>query len=64
MQGKFRKLWVERGGELISLPLNEQQSMMKTLSSVGADVSNKKPQLAAAYKIVTQAAAGARLAMH
>ena len=32
---------------------------MKTLSSVGADVSKSDPQLAAAYKIVTAAAARA-----
>jgi hypothetical protein len=31
--------------------------MMKTISSVGADVSSKNPKLAAAYKIVTAAAA-------
>ncbi len=29
---------------------------MKTLSSVGHDVSQKKPPLAAAYQIVTDAA--------
>jgi hypothetical protein len=33
---------------------------MKTLSTVGADVSKSKPQLAAAYKIVTDAAARSR----
>jgi hypothetical protein len=30
--------------------------MMQTLSSVGADVSQSKPQLAEAYKILTDAA--------
>ena len=57
---KFRKGWVDGGGELISLPPDEQAQMMKTLSSVGADVSKHKPALAAAYKIVTDAAARAR----
>jgi TRAP-type C4-dicarboxylate transport system substrate-binding protein len=57
---KMRKTWVERGGELISLPPDEQAQMMKTLSTVGADVSKNKPTLAAAYKIVTDAAARAR----
>jgi TRAP-type C4-dicarboxylate transport system substrate-binding protein len=57
---KMRKTWVERGGELISLPPDEQASMMKTLASVGSDVSKHKPQLAAAYKTVTEAAARAR----
>ncbi len=55
----MRKLWVERGGELIQLPPDEQAAMMTTLASVGVDVSKHKPKLAAAYKIVTDAAARA-----
>jgi TRAP-type C4-dicarboxylate transport system substrate-binding protein len=54
--GKARTGWTETGGELISLPPEEQAAMMKTLSSVGADVSKAKPALAEAYKIVTDAA--------
>jgi len=50
------------GGELIDLPPAEQATFMKTLSSVGTDVSSKKPILAAAYKIVTDAAARTRQA--
>jgi TRAP-type transport system periplasmic protein len=50
------------GGELIKLPTDEQISMMKTLASVGADVSKSSPQLAAAYKIVTDAASRTRQA--
>ena len=53
---KMRKTWVERGGELISLPSDEQAAMMKTLASVGADVTKPKPELSAAYKVVTDAA--------
>jgi TRAP-type C4-dicarboxylate transport system substrate-binding protein len=49
--------WLASGGEEINLPPNEQAEMMKTLSSVGADVSKSDAQLAAAYKIVTDAAA-------
>ena len=60
---KMRKLWVERGGELISLPPDEQRQMMKTLATVGHDVSEHKPKLAAAYKVVTDAAARARKTM-
>jgi TRAP-type C4-dicarboxylate transport system substrate-binding protein len=60
----FRKgneaMWTSAGGELIKLAPEDQASMMKTLSSVGADVSSKKPELAAAYKIVTEAAARTR----
>ncbi|HKN10718.1 MAG TPA: TRAP transporter substrate-binding protein [Pseudomonadota bacterium] len=48
--------WSSSGGELITLPPDEHASMMKTLASVGADVSKSKPALAAAYKVVTDAA--------
>ncbi|MGA7787102.1 MAG: TRAP transporter substrate-binding protein [Xanthobacteraceae bacterium] len=51
--------WTASGGEEINLPPDEQVSMLKTLSSVGADVSKSDPQLAAAYKTVTDAAARA-----
>ena len=54
--GKARKGWTDTGGELISLPPDEQADMMKTFSSVGADVSKTKPALDEAYKIVTDAA--------
>ena len=51
-----RKGWTDTGGELISLPLEEQAAMMKTLSGVGAEVSKAKPALSEAYMIVTDAA--------
>jgi TRAP-type C4-dicarboxylate transport system substrate-binding protein len=53
---KARKGWTDTGGELISLPPEEQGAMMKTLSGVGAEVSKAKPTLSEAYKIVTDAA--------
>jgi TRAP-type C4-dicarboxylate transport system substrate-binding protein len=53
---KARKGWTDTGGELISLPPEEQAAMMKTLSGVGAEVSKAKPALSEAYKIVTDAA--------
>jgi TRAP-type C4-dicarboxylate transport system substrate-binding protein len=53
---KARKGWTDTGGELISLPPDEQAGMMTTFSSVGADVSKTKPLLNDAYKIVTEAA--------
>ena len=37
-----RKAWVASGGELISLPPDEQSAMLKILASVGADVSRTK----------------------
>jgi TRAP-type transport system periplasmic protein len=51
------KAWTAAGGELIKLPPDEQAAMLKTLASVGEDVSKTKPALSAAYKVVTDAAA-------
>ena len=53
---RARKTWTERGGELISLPPDEQSAMLQILASVGEDVSKNKPQLSAAYQVVTEAA--------
>jgi TRAP-type transport system periplasmic protein len=53
---KTRKGWTDGGGELISLPDEEQRAMMRILSSVGMDVSKAKPALSEAYRIVTEAA--------
>jgi TRAP-type C4-dicarboxylate transport system substrate-binding protein len=50
------KVWTDAGGELINLPADEQAELLKTLSSVGADISKEKPALAEAYKIVSEAA--------
>ena len=50
------------GGELINLPPAEQAAMMRTIASVAPDVSRKNPALAAAYKIVAEAAARTRQA--
>jgi TRAP-type C4-dicarboxylate transport system substrate-binding protein len=59
---KVRKGWVDGGGELIRLPRDEQSAMMKTLASVGEDVSKTKPQLREAYQVVTDAAKRTRQA--
>ena len=55
---RARKAWIDGGGELIGLPADEQSAMLKILASVGEDVSKTKtkPQLSAAYQIVTEAA--------
>jgi TRAP-type C4-dicarboxylate transport system substrate-binding protein len=50
------KQWVQKGGELIDLPPDEQSAMMESMGNVAAEVSSKKPDLAAAYKIVSEAA--------
>ena len=53
---KMQKAWVAQGGELINLPPNEQAEMMKTLASVGQDVSKSNPALHEAYETVVAAA--------
>jgi TRAP-type C4-dicarboxylate transport system substrate-binding protein len=53
---KSRKGWIDGGGELISLPPDEQAAMMKSLASVGDDVAKSKPGLNAAYQVVKDAA--------
>jgi TRAP-type C4-dicarboxylate transport system substrate-binding protein len=53
---KMRTTWVAQGGELISLPPDEQAAMMKTLASVGEDVSKSQPALHEAYETVVAAA--------
>ena len=53
-----RKAWVDGGGELISLPPDEQAAMLKILANVGGEVSSTKPQLSAAYKVVSDVAQG------
>jgi TRAP-type transport system periplasmic protein len=55
-----KKRWVTNGGELINLPADEQSEMLKVLASVGADVAKRKPNVEAAYEIVTAAAQRAR----
>src|SRR6202167_679525 len=57
---KARKGWTDSGGELISLPPDEEAELMKTFLSTGAEVSKAKPALEAAYKIVTDAATRTR----
>jgi TRAP-type C4-dicarboxylate transport system substrate-binding protein len=62
MYAEQRKAWVNGGGELISLPRNEQAAMVATLAAVGADVVKAKPAVREAYQIVTDAAARTRQA--
>jgi TRAP-type C4-dicarboxylate transport system substrate-binding protein len=53
---KARQAWLEGGGELITLPAEEQSAMLTALASVGEDLSNAKPELHVGYQIVTEAA--------
>jgi TRAP-type transport system periplasmic protein len=56
-----RKTWLKSGGELISLPRDQQVTMGETLASVGDDVSRTKPALHQAYEVVKEAARRTRL---
>ena len=56
MLDEQRQGWMNGGGELISLPGNEQSAMMQTLATVGEDVSTSNDQLDAAYHVVIDAA--------
>jgi TRAP-type C4-dicarboxylate transport system substrate-binding protein len=61
-RAKAEESYAASGGEEIKLSPDEQATFIKTLSSVGADVSKASPQLAEGYKIVTEAAARAAAA--
>jgi TRAP-type C4-dicarboxylate transport system substrate-binding protein len=51
-----RRLWIERGGELIRLPAGEQAAMIEKVSSIGDDMSKSKPELNKAVKVVFESA--------
>jgi TRAP-type transport system periplasmic protein len=50
-----RKTWTDHGGELISLPPQEQAAMMESLASIGDDLSKDKPGLRKAYQTLVGA---------
>jgi TRAP-type transport system periplasmic protein len=52
-----RKVWTDSGGELISLPADEQQAMIGQISGIANDLSTSNPELNAAVKIVFESAA-------
>jgi TRAP-type transport system periplasmic protein len=56
IEQRAHKGWTEHGGEFIKLSADEQAKFVDILSSVGDDVSQKKPAVRAAYQIVKQAA--------
>jgi len=60
LRAKSEADYAASGGEEIKLSPDEQVTLLKMLSSVGADVSKSNPQLAEGYKIVIDAAARAR----
>jgi TRAP-type C4-dicarboxylate transport system substrate-binding protein len=55
-----RKEWVSKGGELISLPADEQAAFMAKTSNIGDELSKDRPELNEAVKVVMEAAARAK----
>jgi TRAP-type transport system periplasmic protein len=45
-----RKAWMEHGGELISLPPDEQTEMMKRMSTIAEDVGKSRPAIKEMYE--------------
>jgi TRAP-type C4-dicarboxylate transport system substrate-binding protein len=50
-----RKAWVEHGGELISLPPDEQAEMMKRMSTIADDVGQTRPAIKEMYDLLKAA---------
>jgi TRAP-type transport system periplasmic protein len=55
-----RKTWLAKNGELISLPPEEQATLIKMLDSIDEDVIKAKPALKEAYDTLTAAAKRAK----
>ena len=53
---KQRKVWTDNHAELIALPAADQAELMKSLASVGDDLSNKHPELKPDFEIFAAAA--------
>ena len=50
-----RKTWVDKGGELIKLPPEEQAALMEKLGSIGEDLSKSRPPLKEIYEVLVAA---------
>ncbi len=57
---KQREVWTQKGGELISLPADEQATMMKTFASIGEDLSKERPAIKPDFDIFATAANAAK----
>ncbi len=57
---KQRAEWQAKGGELISLPADQQTKLMDSLSSVGADLAKQKPAIAQDYDTFVSVAKATR----
>jgi TRAP-type C4-dicarboxylate transport system substrate-binding protein len=54
---ELRQKWIERGGEIVMLPLADQAELEKRLKPIGADVTKDNPQLKAFYDMIQKIAA-------
>jgi TRAP-type C4-dicarboxylate transport system substrate-binding protein len=52
-----RKEWTDKGGEMTELPADEEASFVAKISSIGNDLSQSKPDLNRAVKLVFESAA-------
>jgi TRAP-type C4-dicarboxylate transport system substrate-binding protein len=52
-----RKAWLASGGEVASLPADDQAAMLAKISSIASDLSASKPDLNAAVKVIFESAA-------
>ncbi|MGA8613369.1 MAG: TRAP transporter substrate-binding protein [Xanthobacteraceae bacterium] len=55
-----REEWTSKGGELVSLPADEQAAFLAKTSNIGNELSKDRPELNEAVKVVMEAAARAK----
>jgi TRAP-type transport system periplasmic protein len=53
--GEERQVWTDHGGELISLPADEQAEMMARMSTIAADVGKTRPAIKQMYELLLAA---------
>jgi TRAP-type C4-dicarboxylate transport system substrate-binding protein len=53
---KQRKVWVEKGGELSTLPPAEQAELMQKMAPIGPDIVKSKPELKPMWDLLNAAA--------
>jgi TRAP-type C4-dicarboxylate transport system substrate-binding protein len=54
---ELRKKWIERGGEIVTLPPADQAELEKRLKPIGAEVTKDNPQLKGFYEMIQKIAA-------
>jgi TRAP-type C4-dicarboxylate transport system substrate-binding protein len=54
---ELRKKWIDRGGEIVTLPPADQAELEKRLKPIGAEVTKDDPQLKAFYEMIKKIAA-------